>query len=832
LIISTRPGHQVAMSIRALMSVAVVATVAGCAPTGSDGDDASLVEAIASPAPDYVVSLVSDPPPAAVNGASFPISVKVTNAGDASATIASTTRFFLSLDRLVGSRAFAQAAVVPALAIAASDTQSVTLVIPSGVPSGSYFVLACADGRKNIAELHENNNCAASAGAVAVTGPDLVEVVSDPPDLEATFAITDTTRNRGTADASSSVVGYYLSLVPSRGPGSVRLVVRRETGPIAVGGASTSTVTASAPALPDGSYYLIACADLSDQVSESDETNNCTASAGTGVVGPADLVVSALGDPPASRAAGDAFSVADAVANLGHRTTPESVLQFFLSQDELPGGNDLPLERSRTRVIRELHGGGASSAIDELTIDPTTPPGDYFLLACADATGAVAESSESNNCRASTTRVTVTATTCGDLQITGAEQCDDGNLVDDDGCDRDCKPTGVVQLAGGAAHTCARMRSGGVRCWGSGLYGQLGNGSTVSIGDDETPASVPDVDVGGKVVQLAAGYYHTCAILAGGAVRCWGAGSYGNLGYGNTANIGDDETAASAGNVDVGAPAVGITAGPYDTCALLEGGTVRCWGNGKRGRLGYGNLGSIGDNETPASAGDVDVGGTVVQVVAAHRHTCALLDTGKVRCWGEDAVGQLGYGNARTIGDDETPASAGDVDVGGRVVQIDAAGDDTCALLDTGAVRCWGSARFGAVGYPGRGNIGDNETPASVGDVDVGGAVAEVDVGDSYTCVRLTTGAVRCWGEAIVGQLGYGNRIIIGDDETPASAGDVAIGGSTVGIGVGVTHTCALLATGAVRCWGEGTDGMLGYGNTNTIGDNEVPASVGPVDVY
>jgi alpha-tubulin suppressor-like RCC1 family protein len=100
-------------------------------------------------------------------------------------------------------------------------------------------------------------------------------------------------------------------------------------------------------------------------------------------------------------------------------------------------------------------------------------------------------------------------------------------------------------------------------------------------------------------------------------------------------------------------------------------------------------------------------------------HTCALLEGGAARCWGKAFVGELGYGNMDDIGDDETPASVGDVDVGGNVVQIDAGYEHTCALLDDAAIRCWGEASFGKLGYadPDTYNIGDNETPASAGDV-------------------------------------------------------------------------------------------------------------------
>ena len=166
---------------------------------------------------------------------------------------------------------------------------------------------------------------------------------------------------------------------------------------------------------------------------------------------------------------------------------------------------------------------------------------------------------------------------------------------------------GVIQIAAGGDHTCALLDTGAVRCWGFGSDGRLGYGNTDNIGENETPASVGDVDVGGTVLQIAAGGSHTCALLVGGAVRCWGVGSDGRLGYGNTDDIGDDETPASAGDVVVGGTVTQIAAGTNHTCAVLVGGAVRCWGRGDVGALGYGNPNNIGDNETPASAGDVEL---------------------------------------------------------------------------------------------------------------------------------------------------------------------------------------------------------------------------------
>ena len=391
------------------------------------------------------------------------------------------------------------------------------------------------------------------------------------------------------------------------------------------------------------------------------------------------------------------------------------------------------------------------------------------------------------------------------------------------------------QFAAGYNHTCALLVTAGglVRCWGEGANGKLGYANTDTIGDDETPLSAGDVDVGGTVVELAAGSEHTCALLDTGTVRCWGEGANGKLGYANTNTIGDDETPASAGDVDIGGTVTAIAAGGDHTCALLETGSIRCWGRGFAGRLGYANTNDIGDDETPASAGDVNVGGTVTAIAAGDQHTCAQLSTGPIRCWGQGSFGRLGYGNSNLIGDDETPASAGDINVGGTATSFSATGPHTCALFSGGNIRCWGQGVFGQLGYGNTNPIGDDETPASAGDVPVGGNVTTILAGGVNTCAILENGNLRCWGDGSNGQPGYGNTNNIGDNETPASVGDVDVAGSTgaavTALTGGIRHTCARLSNDSLRCWGQGTNGALGYGNTNNIGDDEPPASAGDV---
>ena len=141
-------------------------------------------------------------------------------------------------------------------------------------------------------------------------------------------------------------------------------------------------------------------------------------------------------------------------------------------------------------------------------------------------------------------------------------------------------------------------------------------------------------------------------------MRCWGEGDKGQLGYGTTDNIGDDETLESLDiAVNLGEEAVQIAAGKEHTCAILVTGDLVCWGLNTNGQLGYGHTNNIGDDETPGSAGPLDLQASVLKVAGGSAHTCALLDGGSVKCWGANLFGQLGVGLSEHIGDDEDPTA-------------------------------------------------------------------------------------------------------------------------------------------------------------------------------
>lgn len=390
--------------------------------------------------------------------------------------------------------------------------------------------------------------------------------------------------------------------------------------------------------------------------------------------------------------------------------------------------------------------------------------------------------------------------------------------------------TDLRQVVSGASHTCALLSTGAVRCWGLGANGRLGYNNSNNIGDGIglSILSAGDVPLGDTAVHLSAGNGHTCAVLSTGAIRCWGVGSSGQLGHNSTASIGDTPgtSISNAGDIPLGGTATQVAAGFLHTCALMVGGTVRCWGSGGNGVLGYNNSNAIGDGVglSISAAGDVPIGGTATQVTGGNTVSCALLTTGAVRCWGFGGGGVLGYNNTLTIGAGGTTIiAAGDVPLGGTATRIFTSGSHTCAVLTTGGVRCWGNGASGRLGYNATANVADGVglTISGAGDIATGGTATDVITGNQHTCSLLSSGAVRCWGVGADGRLGYNATTNVGDGVglSILASGDVSLGGTAMRITAGDLQTCAMLTTGAIRCWGNGSSGRLGYNNTNSVAD-------------
>ncbi len=292
-----------------------------------------------------------------------------------------------------------------------------------------------------------------------------------------------------------------------------------------------------------------------------------------------------------------------------------------------------------------------------------------------------------------------------------------------------------ASITAGESHSCALLATGAIKCWGLNGQGQVGDGTTTSR---YTPTDVTGLSSG--VTAITAGGNHTCALLTTGAMKCWGFNAHGQLGDGTITDrsIAIDVTGLSSG-------VTAITGGTNHTCALLTTGAVKCWGRNV--------VGQVGDSTTTIRFTATDVSGLssgVTAITAGHSHTCALVATGAVKCWGYNLNGDVGDG---TTTNRSTPTNVTGLSSG--VTAITAGLYNTCALLATGAVKCWGYNEYG--------QVGDSTTTNRLTPTDVNGlssGVTAITTTWAHTCALLATGAIKCWGYNGQGQVGDGTTIV------------------------------------------------------------------------
>ena len=292
--------------------------------------------------------------------------------------------------------------------------------------------------------------------------------------------------------------------------------------------------------------------------------------------------------------------------------------------------------------------------------------------------------------------------------------------------------------------------------------------------------------------SILAGSTHSCALASSGEVHCWGSGLFNHLGYGSR-----DDRLTPGEAIPGLSGVIQISTRNRHSCALVRSGRVHCWGTGNNGRLGYGNA------SHRLSPGEVIPGiSSVVQISAGGSHTCALVSSGRVHCWGWGDSDRLGYGGNTTSRTVPGQAIPGLTDV----IQIVAGNDFTCSLQSSGGAHCWGEGSSGQLGY---GNTSNRDSPGEA--IPNLNGVRQISLGDDHTCALTEGGSVHCWGWGNSGRLGYGNDT---DRSTPGEA--IPDLSNVRRISAGGSHTCALTGSGNVHCWGVGLNGRLGYGNGST----------------
>ena len=334
-------------------------------------------------------------------------------------------------------------------------------------------------------------------------------------------------------------------------------------------------------------------------------------------------------------------------------------------------------------------------------------------------------------------------------------------------------------------------------CWGDNDYGQLGDGTFI---DHSTPVNASGVS---NAIAISAGGLHTCALLSeNGQVKCWGWNVVGQLGIGSTAKNNSKPTLVS--NLS---GAVAIGAGSAHTCVVLKSGKISCWGGNDHGQLGDGS--KIQSNIPVATQGITGV----IALGLGSLNTCALLASHKVMCWGANNYGELGNG-VLTLGS-KTPVQVLGLS---EVVAVSAGYYYACAILRKGEVDCWGSSTSGQLGESSFRQI----SPLPVRVFDISHAYA-MSAGSQHVCVILHMGRVKCWGSNYNGELGVPPSVTT---KHLGSALPIHVGNVTGArfISSGGSHTCALLDTSEMKCWGLNYYGQLGNGVT--LQQSSLPVTV------
>jgi alpha-tubulin suppressor-like RCC1 family protein len=358
--------------------------------------------------------------------------------------------------------------------------------------------------------------------------------------------------------------------------------------------------------------------------------------------------------------------------------------------------------------------------------------------------------------------------------------------------------TPFVQVDSGEEHSCAILADGSLKCWGSGGSGRLGDGSTTS----RSRPNAVQLDSDTQIKQVSAGGSHTCAVTTEARVLCWGEEDTEQLGLGET--FGQDQKAPAEVMLSWNQNAVMVKAGYRHTCMLDDSGSIWCWGYNHNGELGQGST-----NPTRSAKPlhvDLPLGrfATSIDIPDSGSHSCALLDDGTVWCWGRNNYGNFGLGS--TSQSDETRPVQVHLPSQKKAVMVAVSYKNGCALMTDNTLWCWGENGNGAVGD---GTWSDTGTPVEV-NVGFYTPIVSMSIGDyngaASVCTHHEDGTLNCWGENSQGQVGDGNNI---DRNTPVQI-QMDGGHDATSISVGASFACATTSDGWIQCWGDGGSYKLG----------------------
>ncbi|UYL10322.1 Ig-like domain-containing protein [Bdellovibrio sp. SKB1291214] len=341
----------------------------------------------------------------------------------------------------------------------------------------------------------------------------------------------------------------------------------------------------------------------------------------------------------------------------------------------------------------------------------------------------------------------------------------------------DDQATSFVKVATALNHSCGILSGGILKCWGGNENGQIGDGTT-------TRRLLPTiVDSGVTYSDISTGGNHSCGITTSGILKCWGYNYYGQLGDGTSLN-----KRVSPVVIDSGTLYSEVSVGSSHTCAVTTVGVLKCWGLNSSGQLGNGTK---VDATSPTI---IESGVFYGHVGSGNSHSCGITTLGVLKCWGNNIYGQLGDG---TTTDRLIPT----IIDSGTVTRVVASTQNTCSINSSGILKCWGANGYGQLGD------GTTTNKASPTVVDSANSYTSVSSGWAHVCGVTTPGEIKCWGFNSYGQLGLGHTV---NKTTPSS---VESGTAYSFVSGREYHSCGITNSGVLKCWGFNSFGQLGDGN-------------------
>ena len=381
--------------------------------------------------------------------------------------------------------------------------------------------------------------------------------------------------------------------------------------------------------------------------------------------------------------------------------------------------------------------------------------------------------------------------------------------------------TPIALSTGFAGDVCALLSDGTAKCWGQDYFGSLGDGNSNPSAIEPTPVVATTVSTTNRAKGVSMGS-STCAALTDGTIQCWGYNGYGNLGNGTTTN---SLTAVTTYSNSANNPVKQVSVNLYAACAVFHDGTAACWGNDGGNPaaplLGNGTMGSTAFSLTPTPVSGISTATPATAISVGSSSACALMADGTVQCWGSNTQGELGTGSfSGPQVCDTHNCSTVPVPVTGlsnvTMISVGGLADVVCAVKSDGTVWCWGSNLYSQLGNGSTAT--EVDAPVQIGGISTATAVS---VGYSSVCALLADGTVQCWGNGQDGQMGNGSTNT--NQTTPVTVSNITAANPATAISVNENSACALLADGTVECWGYYALGALGNGVDTSNQTTPVP---------